>query len=220
MRQTHISHVEKNRSQIVFISVTFGLVMAAASASAGIVQKAGKDAVGGAVQAVKERVNSGEVGKGTEEVTKGAIRGVTAESDKLKEAEKQMVKGLSAEKHQLAGITREVTRGAAQGMLNESVEQMRKELGDHGDGPFAITMAATTERISAALVRGASSQIHLSGMLLLCFAAGAFSSLLCGVGIALLLPTSDSFHAVRFKPLSSDRDMRGAYWRHGDIFCD
>ncbi len=179
----------------------------------GLVQKAGKNAAKGAVKGAAEAVDTGEVTRGAKQVVKSVLDGA---ADAVPMVTSQIVNQANVNKKTIGKVARQVTTEAVAGALGASLAEMHQALGAHGDGPLADTLAATTERIAAAFVRGASSEMHLRANdslesetekitaaavrgaasemhfkfsvwpLVLAFIGGAISTLLCGFGLMFL----------------------------------
>ena len=155
----------------------------------GVVQKATKDATKGSVEAVKESVGSADLTKGAKDVTKGVLDATVREAPAI---EAQVVHQANASKTAIGGVAQEVSKDAVNGIVSASAAQLEIALGPHGDGPLADTLAATTQRLMASAVRGASSEIHTGigvWALLLVFVLGGFSTVLSGIIITVLYIT-------------------------------
>lgn len=149
-----------------------------------VVQKASKDATKGSVEGVKEAVGSADLTKGAKDVTKGVLDTTARVAPAI---EAQVIHQANASKTAIGGVAQEVSKDAVNGIISASAAQLELALGEHGEGPLAVTLAATTERIMAAAVRGASSEVHTGigiWALVLAFALGGISTLLCAALIA------------------------------------
>jgi len=174
----------------------------------GLVQKASKEAVKGAVKGVGQEINSADITRGAKQVTKGMIDGV---SDAVPTVTSQMVNQANVNKKAIGKVARQVSTEAVQGAVGASVREMNQALGKSGDGPLVDTLAATgekvtaavvraiiaearmdpvtAEKLSAAFVRGARSEMQFNFSiwpLALAFVLGGLSTVLCGFMLMLL----------------------------------
>ena len=143
------------------------------------------------------------------QVTKGMIDGASAA---LPTMTSQVLKQSSLNRKAIGNVTRTMTQEAVAGVMTTSTKELQEALGKEGDGPLATTMAATSERVmeatvrgvvaaippadpakteqlAAAAMRGAMSQVHFNfpvGTFVLAFVLGGFSTLLCGFGLMML----------------------------------
>ena len=171
--------------KIAIVAVTLGM-LGNGIAWGGIIKQAGKDATKGTVEAVKESLDTRQLTKGAKQVTKGVLDGV---SNAVPLIGSQVAHQADANKKMIGGVAEEVSQDAVKGVFGASVTEVNSALGAHGDGPLADTLAATTERLTASAVRGATSQLHFGFSvwpLVLAFVIGGVSTLFCGIGLMLL----------------------------------
>jgi hypothetical protein len=185
--------------------MTLGVAQARAD---GVVENASKGAARGAVKGVQQELNTGTMIEGAKQVTKGMLDGV---ANAVPTVTSQIVKQSNVNRKQLGNVARTVTGEATSGLISSSARELQESLGKNGDGPLADTMAATSERVMAATVRGivtearidpataqnlaaaamrgALSEVHFQipvWTYLIAFLLGSFSTLLCGVGLMVL----------------------------------
>ena len=128
----------------------------------------------------------------------------------------------------IGNVARQVTVDAAAGVMGVTMHEMNKAIGPKGDGPMADSMVALSERMTttsvramvnelrpdpatmekmmAASVRGAMSEMHFNFSvwpLVLAFALGGISTLLCGVGLMLLYMLFQRRREVVAEPVTS-----------------
>jgi hypothetical protein len=152
----------------------------------GIVEKAGKDAGKGAVKGVQQELSADQLTKGAKQVTKGVMDGA---ADAAPMVTSQIVNQANVNKKAMGKVARQVSGQAVAGVLDVAGSEMFEALGEKGDGPFANTMVAMTERLTAAIVRGVKSETDFHVPVwpyVLAFVAGAISTFLCGFGLVLL----------------------------------
>lgn len=197
-----------NRTIIAALTCFLTLGFSQNAVAEGIVQSASKDAAKGLVKGMQQELNSGTVIEGAKQVTKGMLDGVATA---VPTVTSQVVKQSNINRKEIGNVARTVTADAVSGVMDSGVHQLREALGKNGDGPLADTMAATSERLmaatvrgivaeahinpataealSAAAVRGAMSQMHFQipvWSYMVAFMLGCFSTLLCGVGLMIL----------------------------------
>ena len=129
-------------------------------AEGGIVQNASKDAVKGAVKGVQQELNQGETVQGAKQMAKGMIDGV---SNAVPTMTSQMVNQANVNRKAMGQVAGRVSADAAAGAVGATVSALDKALGKNGEGPLADTMAATNEKVVAAVVRGIKSEIQVDG---------------------------------------------------------
>lgn len=174
----------------------------------GIVQSASKNAAKGIVKGMQQELNTGTVIEGAKQVTKGMLDGVSAAAPTVTS---QIVKQANVNRKEIGNVARTVTANAVSGGMTTGVNQIQDALGKNGDGPLADTMAATSERVMAATVRGIVSEVRMDPKTAealsaaavrgamsqmqfhipvwsytVVFMLGCFSTLVCGVGLMLL----------------------------------
>src|SRR5262245_52685772 len=132
------------------LSIT-GLGMIGNVRADGVVQKASKDAAKGAIKGVQQELNTGELVQGAKEVTKGMVDGI---SNAVPMMTSQILKQTDVNKKAIGHVARQVSTQAVSGALGAAVHEMDESLGRKGDGPLAEAIAATSERVTAAAVRG------------------------------------------------------------------
>lgn len=197
-----------NRTIVAALACFLTLGISQTAVAEGIVQSASKDAAKGMVKGMQQELNTGTVIDGAKQVTKGMLDGVATA---VPTVTSQVVKQSNINRKQIGNVARTVSADAVSGVMDTGVHELREALGKHGDGPLAETMAATSERLmaatvrgivaearmdpataeslSAAMVRGAMSQVHFQipvWTYMVAFMLGCFSTLICGVGLMLL----------------------------------
>lgn len=155
----------------------------------GIVQNASKEATKGAVKGLAQEANSANLVQGAKQVTKGMIDGV---SDAAPQVTSQIVKQANVNKATMGKVARTVSGQAVAGAVDATASGLTRALGEDGDGKLADAMAAVTEKVAAALVRGIKSEIQVPEIkispwpMVIGVLIGAFSSLFCAAGLLLL----------------------------------
>jgi hypothetical protein len=197
------------RSSIIATLACFMLLGVVRNAAAdGVVQSASKDAAKGAVKGVQQELNTGTMIEGAKQVTKGMVDGMSAA---VPTVTSQLVKQSNINRKQIGAVTRTVTSSAVSGVMTSGTQEIQEALGKRGDGPLAETLAATSERVTAATVRGIIAEARMDpataealaaatvrGALsqvqfripvwsyMVAFMLGCFSTLVCGVGLMVL----------------------------------
>lgn len=175
---------------VLVLVLTLGGLSGSAYAE-GVVQGASKDAAKGAIKGVAQELNnSGNLVHGAKQVTKGVVDGV---SDALPQATSQIVNQANVNKKAMGKVARTVTSQAVAGAVDATVDQVNRALGEDADGKLAENMAAMTEKMAAALVRGVRSElpdpprIQINPWpMVLGVVIGAFSTLFCAGAMLLL----------------------------------
>lgn len=121
----------------------------------GIVQKASKDAVKGAVEGAKKELQSPEVPRSAKQLTKSVAEGM-AEAVPLMTS--QAVNQANVNRKTMGKVAREVSGDAAAGMVGAITRKVNEAV-VNGDGRVTEAMAETTEKVTAAAVRGVTSQL-------------------------------------------------------------
>ena len=155
----------------------------------GITEKVGKGAVKGAVKAVKEQIDVGDVTQGAKQVTKGVMDGA---ADAAPLVTSQIVNQANVNKKAMGKVARTVTAQAVAGAVDSGAAEMVDAIGKKGDGPMADAMVAMTERLTAAIVRGVKSEtpdIKLDipvWKYVIAFVLGGVSTFITAMGMLLL----------------------------------
>ncbi|MFO0579476.1 MAG: hypothetical protein U1A78_36225 [Polyangia bacterium] len=122
----------------------------------GIVQRASKDAVKGAVEGAKKELQSPEVPKSAKQLTKSVAEGV---ADAVPLVTSQAVNQANVNRKTMGKVAREVSGDAAAGMVGAITRKVNEAV-VNGDGKVGDAMAETTEKVTAAAVRGMTSQLQ------------------------------------------------------------
>lgn len=198
------------KSGLMVTMVLAGLLSASVGQADGIVQNASKDVAKGAIKGLQQEMNSPGLVNSAKQVTKGMVDGM---ADAAPLVTSQVANQANLNRKAIGNVARQVTVDAAAGMMGVTMHEMKRELGAKGDGPMADTVVAlsermttaniralaselrpdpaTVEKLTAASVRGAMSEMNFNfhlpvWPLALAFALGGLSTLLCGVGLMLL----------------------------------
>lgn len=195
---------------VIFVCVAW-LGQGGAARAEGLVEKASKNAAKGVLKGAAQEINTEEVVRGAKEVTKSVIQGA---ADAAPQVTSQIANQANVNRKALGRVARQVTSDAVSGAVDVTMSEVQRELGPHGDGPLAVALTATTERLVAGMVRGVRSEAHFSPPdnlearmerltaavvrgaasqmsfsvwpYVLAFVIGGISTLLCGVGLMLL----------------------------------
>lgn len=178
-------------SRMYKAAVVFWVVLAGSTGAYadGVVKNASQDAAKGIVQGVKEEVGKTDVNKGAKDVGKGFTTGA---ADAVPALTNQMIKQAKQDRKAIGQVARTMTTQAVAGVVDVTNQNLLEQLGKDGDGPMANAMVGMAERVSAAIVRGASSEMHFKVSyppvwpLALAFVIGGFSTLVFGIGLMLL----------------------------------
>lgn len=193
---------------VVSMAMAAMLLGAGVGHADGIVQNASKDAAKGMVKGVQQELNSPNMVNSAKQITKGMVDGM---ADAAPLVTSQIANQANLNRKAIGNVARQVTVDAAAGVMGVTMHEMNKAIGPKGDGPMADSMVALSERMTttsvramvnelrpdpatmekmmAASVRGAMSEMHFNFSvwpLVLAFALGGISTLLCGVGLMLL----------------------------------
>ncbi len=196
------------KSYISWLVLLIGVLGGSAVYAEGIVQKASKDVAKGAIKGAQQELNSEELIQGAKQVTKAMVDGAANAAPLVTS---QVVKQTDINRKTVGKIARQVSSDAVVGAVGATVHEVDAALGKNAEGPLADTMTATSERVTAGIVRGVVSELHIDGTttekiaaaavrgavsemhfnvpvwsFLLAFVAGSVATLLCGVGLLLL----------------------------------
>jgi hypothetical protein len=197
------------RSMALVLLLEVALLGGGYAHAEGVVQSASKDVAKGAVKGLQQELNSGTIIEGAKQVTKGAVDGISAAAPTVTS---QLIKQTNLNRKAISNVARTVSQQAVAGAVVSTTTELQEALGKDGDGPLAKTMAAsaekimaatvrgvvaglppadgsTTEKLAAAAMRGARSEVHVNfpvGSFVLAFVLGGFSTLLCGFGLMML----------------------------------
>jgi len=177
-------------------------------AEGGVVQNASKAAAKGAVKGVQQQLSPGELVDRAKDLTKGVADGV---ADAAPRITSQILNQVSVNRQAVGQVARQASDAAVTGALDATARKMGETLGPRADRPLAESLAAMTEKttaaatrgvvtelrpdpmtietLTAAVVRGAVSELHFHVSiwpLVLAFTLGGISTLFCGLGLLLL----------------------------------
>lgn len=148
--------LSKSWMAVAVLLCTVVLGLSGSAHGEGIVEKASKDAVKGAVEGAKKELQSPEVPKSAKQVTKSVAEGV---ADAVPLVTSQAVNQANVNRKVMGKVARQVSSDAAAGMVG-AIARTVNDAVVNGDGRVGDAMAATTEKVTAAAVRGLTSQVQ------------------------------------------------------------